>query len=501
MTKLILTFFFIFLFALPLFAQTADTVWIRRYDATGGDDDGWAIAVDSLNNVYVTGQSYGSGINHDYATIKYKPNGDTAWVRRYNGEWNYWDKPNAIAVDGSGNVYVTGFSWESSAGSSLTTIKYKSNGDTAWLRIYSLGAANAIALDDSGNIYVAGYYSYNGTTSFDYATIKYKPDGDTAWTRRYNSPANDSDFATAITVDGSGNVYVTGESYSSGTNHDYATIKYKPNGDTAWVRRYNGEWNYWDKPNAIAVDGSGNVCVTGWSWESPPGSSLTTIKYKPNGDTAWLRIYPQGAANAISLDDSDNIYVAGYGYSATTSFDYATIKYKPNGDTAWVRRYNGPANDSDFATKIAVDGSGNVYVTGKSYGSGTNYDYATIKYKPNGDTAWVRRYNGPGNGNDVPNAVVLNCSGNIFVTGWSVGSGTGDDYATIKYVDFLRGDANGDAKRTVADVVFLINYLFKGGPPPNPKEAGDVNCDCHLTVSDIVYLINYLFKGGPPPAC
>ncbi|HEX9911644.1 MAG TPA: dockerin type I repeat-containing protein, partial [candidate division Zixibacteria bacterium] len=66
-------------------------------------------------------------------------------------------------------------------------------------------------------------------------------------------------------------------------------------------------------------------------------------------------------------------------------------------------------------------------------------------------------------------------------------------------IEYLRGDANSDKKTTVSDVVFLINYLFKGGPAPEPVYLGDVNCDGKVTVSDVVYLINYLFKGGPPP--
>lgn len=66
---------------------------------------------------------------------------------------------------------------------------------------------------------------------------------------------------------------------------------------------------------------------------------------------------------------------------------------------------------------------------------------------------------------------------------------------------FMWGDANGDKKVTVSDVIYLINYLFKGGPTPVPLEAGDANCDGKTTVSDVVYLINYLFKGGPPPGC
>ena len=64
---------------------------------------------------------------------------------------------------------------------------------------------------------------------------------------------------------------------------------------------------------------------------------------------------------------------------------------------------------------------------------------------------------------------------------------------------FIRGDANKDGIIDVGDVVFIINYLFKNGPAPNPIQAGDANCDGLDDVGDVVYLINYLFKSGPPP--
>ena len=66
---------------------------------------------------------------------------------------------------------------------------------------------------------------------------------------------------------------------------------------------------------------------------------------------------------------------------------------------------------------------------------------------------------------------------------------------------FIYGDANGDGKVTVSDAVFLINYLFKGGPAPDPLEAGDADCSGAVNVNDVIYLINYLFKGGPVPGC
>lgn len=99
------------------------------------------------------------------------------------------------------------------------------------------------------------------------------------------------------------------------------------------------------------------------------------------------------------------------------------------------------------------------------------------------------------------------CDLSIFAGGQSsaIGPGTSTNfklYAGFVYPTVVKcGDANGDGSLTVSDVVYLVNYLFKGGPVPKPYEAGEANCDGKITVSDVVYLVNYLFKGGPPPAC
>ncbi len=135
----------------------------------------------------------------------------------------------------------------------------------------------------------------------------------------------------------------------------------------------------------------------------------------------------------IAVDSSGNVYVTGDSTGIGTSTDYATVKYDTDGNELWVRRYNGPSYWTDIAFAIAVDSSGNVYVTGQSDDSGTSRDYATVKYDTNGNELWVARYNSPANSSDRARAIALDCSGNVYVTGGSWGSGTGWDFATVKY--------------------------------------------------------------------
>jgi hypothetical protein len=68
-------------------------------------------------------------------------------------------------------------------------------------------------------------------------------------------------------------------------------------------------------------------------------------------------------------------------------------------------------------------------------------------------------------------------------------------------ITYVCGDGNGDGEVNVADGVFIINYVFKGGPAPDPIQAGDANCDGDANVADAVYIIAYVFKGGPDPCC
>lgn len=149
-------------------------------------------------------------------------------------------------------------------------------------------------------------------------------------------------------------------------------------------------------------------------------------RYDRNNDT--------DEAAALALDSAGNIYVTGRSKGGGTGFDYVTIKYDSGGNQQWVSRYD-QNNDADEAAALALDSAGNVYVTGRSKGSGTDFDYLTLKYDGSGGLVWKARYNNKDvNGADEATAIVLDSAGNVYVTGRSKGSGTGLDYATVKYV-------------------------------------------------------------------
>jgi YVTN family beta-propeller protein len=424
--------------------------WVVHYNASAnGQDQAVAIATDNSGNVYVTGAS--EGLGYDYATIKYDASGNQLWEVRYNNEpVNGNDLAAAIAVDASGNVYVTGRSQGSDTGLDYATIKYDAFGNELWVRRYDGGVnaddlATAVAVDVSSNVYVTGWSRGSGT-GYDYATVKYDASGNELWVRRYDGGLNGNgdNQAYAMAVDSAGNVCVTGASIGSGTGYDYATIKYDASGNELWVRRYTGTEGIGnDFAYAIAIDSADNVYVTGKSWGGPSfNDNYATIKYDSSGTQQWVARYNAmnyaDAAYAIAVDSEHNAYVTGTSHGRGALHDYATIKYDVDGQQQWVARYHGPGNADDVSNAIAVDSSGSVYVTGFSAGSNTGfhgYDYATIKYDSSGQEAWVARYNGPGNDDDEAKAIALDNSGNVYVTGWSwsFGGDTMYDYATIKY--------------------------------------------------------------------
>ncbi|HOX59442.1 MAG TPA: hypothetical protein P5205_19790 [Candidatus Paceibacterota bacterium] len=435
-------------------AETAVQAWVQRYNGPGNFDDyASAVAVDGSNNVVVTGTSDVSegASNPGYVTIKYSSAGVPLWTNRYNGPGNGEDHARDVAPDGSDNVIVTGNSRGSGGVSDYATIKYSSEGVPLWTNRYNgpgnfTDGAQAVAVDGSNNVIVTGVSTGSGSAS-DYATIKYSGEGVPLWTNRYNGPANDYDGALAVAVDGSNNVIVTGASRTTTVwprPSAYATIKYSSAGVPLWTNRYHGPVNDDSQAVAVAVDGSSNVIVTGYSLGDGSSYDYATIKYSSAGMPLWTNRY-NGPGNyqdkpyAVGVDAGNNVIVTGCSTGTGADPDglsYATIKYSSAGVPLWTNRYHGPGNGEDYAYDVAVDGSDNVIVTGRSTGTGADPDglsYATIKYSSAGVPLWTNRYNGPGSSEDQARKVTVDHSGNVIVTGRSLGAGSRDDFATIKY--------------------------------------------------------------------
>jgi M6 family metalloprotease-like protein len=128
-------------------------------------------------------------------------------------------------------------------------------------------------------------------------------------------------------------------------------------------------------------------------------------------------------------------------------------------------------------------------------------DDVKIEYSTNAGADWTEIAGSTTNDGiyslEVPDTPSESCL--VIISDASDGSpaDTSDDYFRI--VNYVAGDANGSGEVETGDVVYLITYLFRGGPPPEPMAAGDANNNCSVEAGDVVYLIEYLFRGGPPP--
>ena len=433
--------------------------WLQRYTGSGvNTDKNEAIAVDANGNVYTCGTVW-NGTSYDYLTIKYDNAGNQVWVKTYNGAGNSIDEARAIAVDANGNVYVTGASYFAANNDDYVTIKYDATGNQVWLKNYN-GPGNAtdeawdIALDNNGNVFVTGGSAGSGTGE-DYATLKYDPtNGNQLAVVRYTFTGANLDRAQSISIDNSGNVYVTGYSYGgSAPDFDYATLKYTNALVAVWgsASRYNGTGSKIDQASKVKVDNAtGNVYVTGYSNNTYVlDDDITTVMYNSGGAQQWVKRY--GAANnqqdrayGMDLDAAGNCYVTGKVINTTTNQDMVTLKYDNAGTQQWASVYNGVSNNWDEGRACKLDNSGTyIYVTGFSFTTGQNHDITTVKYDvATGTQQWVTKYNATNNV-DKAYSMALDAINNIYVCGESYTTANGTDAITIKYCE-LTANAGSD---------------------------------------------------------
>jgi hypothetical protein len=207
------------------------------------------------------------------------------WAGIYNGPANKIDLAQAFALDSANNVVVTGW---------VDVEAQRFDGDVGLVRFsradgavlssdtVNLGLQDQpfdVALDAQGNAYVVGH-SETLLTLFDYLVVKFDPAGQEVWTRTYDGGAGQFDEATAVSVDRSGGVYVTGgAAFQAGQSRDFATLRYDPSGTLLWVATYDGPAHDLDAASHMEVDSTGNLYVAGESFGAETQSDFLLVKY------------------------------------------------------------------------------------------------------------------------------------------------------------------------------------------------------------------------------
>jgi hypothetical protein len=346
-----------------------------------------------------------------------------------------------VAVDSSGNVYVAGRTngavGGANAGEGDAFIrKLDAHGSILWTRQFGTSGedyASGVGVDNSGNVYVTGstYGVLQGTSagSVDAFVRKLDPSGTTLWTQQFGSPGPDS--ARALAVDGSGNSYVAGSTYPTGNQNsgDPFVRKLDPSGTTLWNREFGGSDE--DEASAVAVDGSGNVYVGGYTFGLVPTSSkgmrdAFVRKLNASGTTLWTQQFGSSDndyVSAMSADSSGNIYVAGMtegvlGGASAGSDDAFVRKLDPSGATLWTQQIGTPGYDD--CSGLGMDGKGNVYVVGSTDGAfgGSNAgsrDVYVRKLDPSGASLWTKEIGTAAD--DSAQGAVADAAGNVYIVG------------------------------------------------------------------------------------
>ncbi len=457
----------------PVHAQ--ELLWTRQFGTTK-IDAGLGVAVDSAGNVYITGWTEGSLFGpsagrHDAFLAKYDSSGTRLWTRQI-GTSNS-DFSRAIAVDGEGNAYITGsnaggFGGPGFGGNDVFLAKYDASGTPLWARQIGTSEKDdgvGVAVDGVGSAYITGYTSGSlGGTSAGHADAflaKYDASGTLLWTRQLGT--SDTDRGHAVAVDGTGNVYITGLTWGRLVWPTFGIVdvflaKYDTSGTLLWTRQTGSPVT--DEPYGLAVDNAGNAYIT--------------------GDTLGSFGGPNAGLTDIFL-----------------------VKYDTSGTLLWTRQAS--TREWDAGRGVAVDRAGNAYITGLTHGNlggpnanltGDTSDFFLAKYDTSGTLLWTQQagtfWDDPGLG------VVLDGVGNAYITGTTKGplggSNAGDwDAFLVKYGNVsCYADCDGSGVLDFFDFLCFQNSFVLGEP-----YACECDPDPACDIFDFLCFQN-AFVGGCP---
>lgn len=355
-------------------ASAATPAWSRAYPY----GQGVHVALDPAGNVLAAGSMFG-----DLLVAKYDPAGTLLWERSFDSL--ELDRASWIAVDGAGNVLVSGFQvfGASQSPGGFVLVKYDPSGTLLWsdVQAITLGETVRVETDAAGNAYLAGKGWIASSLYVDFITIKYAPDGTRLWLRTHGFDVS-TDIPSALAVTSGGRVAVTG-SPSGGS--PMMTVVYDTDGNVLWSRAAPS-----GQARDVVFGPLGEVYVAGGTYE------LRVVKFAADGTQAWSSSVPGFTANRLALDAAGNVFVTGIDQQATGMpyTDWVTAMLSPAGAVQWTQRYDAHANNDEIPRALAPTGDGGVVVTGSGGPGPTTgvlsyVQLVTLEYAAGGTLAWI----------------------------------------------------------------------------------------------------------------
>jgi len=372
------------------------TIYLLKYDSSG--ELKWARTWGDERRFYFHGMILGSSGNiylmadtmYDYPSstniclLKVSDSGILKWEKTWGG--GGWDKGYAITSDSFDNIYITGFTDSYGPGlADIQLLKFDSSGDLQWNTIWggeNEDIARALEIDIYDNIYVLGETESYGHGSNDICILKFNDSGNIQWNRTWGG--NQGDIGKSLKFDSSNDIYVLGEteSYGSGSK-DVCLLKFNNIGDLQWNKTWGGKAS--DYSYELNIDPYDNINIVGDTKSFGNGNrDIFLLKFNKSGKLQWNTTWggkQEDSARALERDSSDNIYILGDFRFDSGETDICLLKFNSFGHLQTHLLLGG--NNLEYASSIAFDSFGNMYITGEtySYGSG-KMDAVLIKNLP-----------------------------------------------------------------------------------------------------------------------
>ncbi len=353
---------------------------------TSGFDDASGLAPHA-GGAYVVGNTTGAlhGANlgtSDAFLRKYNASGALVWGKQFGTpEYEYVE---GVAADGANGAYVVGSSYGSLAGSrggsDATVRRYNKNGSVVWTRQFgssTYDTAVDAAAYGSNTLYVVGSTLGNlagRVGSYDGFIRKYTASGSVSWTKQFGTTSED--LVNDVAVDGSGNAYVVGYTYGSlgrtnGGGADMFIRKYNPSGGVSWTRQLH--FSSYDYGSAVAVYGSSVYLVGSYDYNNDSSDpDVRVVKYSTSGSAGWnVSFGPSGADYVYDVTaDGSGVAFAGTTYTSFAgtnqgSGDGYVYKLNNNGAYLWGKQLG--TSEYEQVQAVLLRGS-ELYAAGRTNG-------------------------------------------------------------------------------------------------------------------------------------